>query len=71
VVESSLSKGASYVVYLYGSAKEVLPAEIRDSVNVYEGKATQILRPVGSATQQVNVLIEIQQDSLLSSLSFT
>jgi hypothetical protein len=38
---------------LYGSAKEVLPAEIRDSVNVYEGKATQILRPVGSATQQV------------------
>jgi hypothetical protein len=53
VVESSLSKGASYVVYLYGSAKEVLPAEIRDSVNVYEGKATQILRPVGSATQQV------------------
>jgi hypothetical protein len=50
VVESSLSKGASYVVYLYGSAKEVLPAEIRDSVNVYEGKATQILRPVGSAT---------------------
>ncbi|WJX33331.1 hypothetical protein P8452_21547 [Trifolium repens] len=53
VVESSLSKGASYVVYLYGSAKEVLPAEIRDSVNVYEGKATQILRPVGSATQQI------------------
>ncbi|CAJ2668194.1 unnamed protein product [Trifolium pratense] len=53
VVESSLSKGASYVVYLYGSAKEVLPAEIRGSVNVYEEKATQILRPVGSATQQI------------------
>ncbi|KAK2403774.1 calcium sensing receptor, chloroplastic [Trifolium repens] len=43
VGESSLSKGVSYVVYLYGSVKEVLPAEIKDSVNVYEGKATQIL----------------------------
>nr|XP_012571832.1 calcium sensing receptor, chloroplastic isoform X1 [Cicer arietinum]XP_012571834.1 calcium sensing receptor, chloroplastic isoform X1 [Cicer arietinum] len=52
-VESSLSTGASYVVYLYGSAKEFLPAEIRDSVNVYEDKATQILRPVGSAAQQI------------------
>ncbi|XP_027190438.1 uncharacterized protein [Cicer arietinum] len=52
-VESSLSTGASYVVYLHGSAKEFLPAEIRDSVNVYEDKATHILRPVGSAAQQI------------------
>lgn len=52
-VESSLSSGASYVVYLYGSAKEFLPAEIRDTVNIYEDKAAQVLRPVGSATQQV------------------
>ncbi|XP_027928745.1 calcium sensing receptor, chloroplastic [Vigna unguiculata] len=53
VVESSLTSGASYVVYLYGSAKDLLPAEIRDTVNVYEVKATEILRPVGSATQRI------------------
>jgi len=53
VVESSLTSGASYVVYLYGSAKDLLPAGIRDTVNVYEDKATEILRPVASATQRV------------------
>lgn len=52
-VESSLTSGASYVVYLYGSAKELLPAGIRDTVNVYEDKATEILEPVGPATQKV------------------
>ncbi|CAK8567094.1 unnamed protein product [Lathyrus sativus] len=52
-VESSLSTGASYIVYLYGSAKEFLPAEIRETVGVYEDKATQFLRPVGSGTQQI------------------
>ncbi|XP_027334631.1 calcium sensing receptor, chloroplastic isoform X2 [Abrus precatorius] len=52
-VESSLTSGTSYVVYLYGSAKELLPAGIRDTVNVYEDKATEILRPVGSATQKI------------------
>ncbi|XP_058787146.1 calcium sensing receptor, chloroplastic [Vicia villosa] len=52
-VENSLSTGASYIVYLYGSAKEFLPAEIRDTVGVYEDKATQFLRPVGSGTQQI------------------
>ena len=52
-VESSLSSGASYGVYLYGLAKELLPAEVRDTVNVYEDKAAEILRPIGSASQQV------------------
>lgn len=52
-VESSLTSGASYVVYLYGSAKELLPGEIRDIINVYENKAKEILRPAGSATQKV------------------
>lgn len=75
--ESSLASGASYVVYLYGSAKELLPAGIRDTVNVYEDKATEILRPVGSATQKVTFcsLIEFQSDSysesyLILSLNF-
>lgn len=52
-VESSLISGASYVVYLYGSAKDLLPVGIRDAVNVYESKASQILRPIGSASQEV------------------
>lgn len=54
-IESSLISGASYVVYLYGSAKELLPVGIRDAVNVYESKASQILRPIGSASQEVTI----------------
>lgn len=57
VVESSLTSGASYVIYLYGSAKELLPAGIRDTVNVYEDKATEILRPVGSATERIYMAV--------------
>ncbi|XP_028196357.1 uncharacterized protein LOC114381330 isoform X2 [Glycine soja] len=64
VVESSLTRGASYVVYLYGSAKELLPAGIRDTVNVYEDKATEILRPVGSATQRIYMAVYSLEKSL-------
>lgn len=67
VVESSLTSGASYVVYLYGSAKDLLPAGIRDTVNVYEDKATEILRPVGSATQRVILLNNRSFDKILYS----
>ncbi|KAJ1404611.1 Calcium sensing receptor, chloroplastic [Sesbania bispinosa] len=63
-VESSLASGASYVVYLYGSAKELLPAEIRDTVNVYEDKATEILRPVGPATQKIYMTFYSLEKSL-------
>lgn len=54
-VESSLTSGASYVVYLYGSAKEILPPGIKDVVNTSEAKATEILRPIGSVSQEVTV----------------
>ncbi|KAG4923050.1 hypothetical protein JHK87_048590 [Glycine soja] len=64
VVESSLTSGASYVFYLYGSAKELLPAGIRDTVNVYEDKATEILRPVGSATQRLYMAVYSLEKSL-------
>ncbi|KAL2332604.1 hypothetical protein Fmac_013817 [Flemingia macrophylla] len=64
VVESSLTSGASYVVYLYGSAKELLPAGIRDTVSVYEDKATEILRPVGSATQRIYMAVYSLEKSL-------
>jgi len=71
VVESSLTSGASYVVYLYGSAKELLPAGIRDTVNVYEDKATEILRPVGSATQRVTFYRNIDVSIRYFTLNFT
>lgn len=52
-VESSLTSGASYVVYLYGLAKELLPPGIKGAVNLYEAKAAEILRPIGSSSQEV------------------
>ncbi|CAL1365902.1 unnamed protein product [Linum trigynum] len=52
-VEDSIVKGAYVVVYSYGSAKELLPPEIKDTVNVSEDKAIKILRPIGTAFQQV------------------
>ncbi|KAK7331454.1 hypothetical protein VNO77_25679 [Canavalia gladiata] len=63
-VESSLTSGASFVVYLYGSAKELLPAGIRDTVNTYEDKATEFLRPVGSATQRIYMTFYSLEKSL-------
>ncbi|CAN0923048.1 hypothetical protein LINGRAHAP2_LOCUS33371, partial [Linum grandiflorum] len=53
VVEDSIVKGTYFVVYSYGSAKELLPPEIRDAVNVTEDRVTQILRPVGTTLQEV------------------
>lgn len=72
-VESSLTSGASYVVYLYGSAKELLPAAIRDTVNVYEDKATEILRPIGSASEKVAFyrLMKFSLGTLLESSNLT
>uniref|UniRef100_A0A6N2LTT3 Uncharacterized protein n=1 Tax=Salix viminalis TaxID=40686 RepID=A0A6N2LTT3_SALVM len=35
-VEESITKGASFVVYSYGSAKDLLPPEIRDALNLSE-----------------------------------
>ncbi|CAN0923042.1 Calcium sensing receptor, chloroplastic [Linum grandiflorum] len=57
VVEDSIVKGTYFVVYSYGSAKELLPPEIRDAVNVTEDRVTQILRPVGTTLQEVSTAI--------------
>uniref|UniRef100_A0A7N0TV72 Rhodanese domain-containing protein n=1 Tax=Kalanchoe fedtschenkoi TaxID=63787 RepID=A0A7N0TV72_KALFE len=56
-VEDSLSSGASLVSYSYGSAKVLLPPEIRDALNLSEETALRILVPVGSALQQVSVFV--------------
>ncbi|KAJ6379298.1 hypothetical protein OIU76_016008 [Salix suchowensis] len=64
VVEESLVKGASFVVYSYGSTKELLPPEIRDALNLSEERATKILRPIGATFQQVYIAIEGLEKSL-------
>ncbi|KAJ4834874.1 hypothetical protein Tsubulata_036769 [Turnera subulata] len=56
--ENLIGKGASLVVYSYGSAKELLPIEVRGALNLSEEKATEILRPVSTTFQQVYIAIE-------------
>lgn len=52
-VEKSLASGASYVVYSYGLAKEMLDPEFRDAVNASEETAKKFLAPAVTALQQV------------------
>ena len=52
-VEDSLTNGTSFIVYSYGSTKEMLPPNIRDTLNLSEEKAIELLRPVRTAFQQV------------------
>ena len=53
-VEESIAKGASFVVYSYGSAKDLLPPKITGALNLPEERATEILRPIGTTFQQVH-----------------
>ncbi|KAL4632019.1 hypothetical protein ACB092_04G021700 [Castanea dentata] len=57
-VEDSLTNGTSFIVYSYGSAKESLPPNIRDALNLSEERAIELLRPVRTAFQQVYIAIE-------------
>ncbi|KAM3750126.1 hypothetical protein ACB098_04G013900 [Castanea mollissima] len=57
-VEDSLTNGTSFIVYSYGSAKERLPPNIRDALNLSEERAIELLRPVRTALQQVYIAIE-------------
>lgn len=59
VVEDSLSNGASFVLYSYKSAKELLAPEVRDALNLSEERASEILRPVKVAFQQVFIYFVI------------
>lgn len=52
-LEDSIVNGASFVVYYYGTTKEMLPPEIKAALNLSEERAIEILRPFGSAFQQV------------------
>ncbi|KAF3451065.1 hypothetical protein FNV43_RR07154 [Rhamnella rubrinervis] len=64
VVEDSLTNGASFVIYSYKSAKELLSPEVRVALNSSEEKASEILRPAKVAFQQVYIGIEGLEQSL-------
>ncbi|XP_058094311.1 calcium sensing receptor, chloroplastic isoform X2 [Magnolia sinica] len=57
-VEDSLANAGTFVVYSYGSVKALLPTEVQDVLNLSEERAITVLRPVGTAFQQVYVAIE-------------
>ncbi|KAK1558301.1 hypothetical protein Q3G72_000889 [Acer saccharum] len=63
-LEDSITNGVSFVVYSYSNTKELLPPEIRDALNLSEERAIIILKPVGSAFQQVSVAIDGLERSL-------
>ncbi|KAF6161960.1 hypothetical protein GIB67_002743 [Kingdonia uniflora] len=63
-VEDYLASGTSFVVYYYGNAKDYLPPEARDALNLNEDSTTKILRPVGSAIKQVYSAIEVLETYL-------
>lgn len=58
VAEDSLGSATTSLVYYYGSAKSSLPPNVKDLLNSSEEKANIVLRPVGSALQQVYIIIE-------------
>ncbi|KAK3001907.1 hypothetical protein RJ639_020733 [Escallonia herrerae] len=50
--EDSLLRGATFVVYTYGSVKKLLPLEFQSVLDISEERAMNILRPVRAAFQQ-------------------
>ncbi|KAL0380476.1 UNVERIFIED_CONTAM: hypothetical protein Sangu_0111900 [Sesamum angustifolium] len=64
VVEDSLLVGAKNLGYAYGSAKEFLPQELQDALNLSEASVLKVLIPVGTAFQQVSIAVEGFEESL-------
>ncbi|WMV18877.1 hypothetical protein MTR67_012262 [Solanum verrucosum] len=64
IVEDLVSRGATLVVYSYGSAKEVLPMEVQDLLNVSEERAAKLLTPFGTTLGQGYVALEGLERSL-------
>lgn len=52
-IEDSLINSTSFVVYTYGSVKELFPPEIRNALSSSEQRAAEILSPVKTGFQQV------------------
>lgn len=64
IIEDLVSRGATLVVYSYGSVKEMLPAEVQDVVNVSEERAVKLLTPFGTALGQGYIALEGLEKSL-------
>lgn len=52
-IEDSLERGATYAVSAYGSTKDLLPSEVQNILSLSEDRVTKVLKPVGTALQQV------------------
>ncbi|KGN62371.1 uncharacterized protein LOC101220363 [Cucumis sativus] len=57
-IEDSLINATSFVVYSYGSAKELFPPEIRIALSSSEQKVAEILSPVKTGFQQIYPTVE-------------
>ncbi|EFH52781.1 predicted protein [Arabidopsis lyrata subsp. lyrata] len=57
IAESSVTNGVSFVVYSYGSAKDLFPPDVKSALNSSEDVALKVLSPVGAVLQQVSVAI--------------
>ncbi|GFP97776.1 calcium sensing receptor chloroplastic, partial [Phtheirospermum japonicum] len=58
VVEDSLVEGAKNVGYAYSSAKNFLPPEFREVLNLSEESVAKVLNPAGTAFRQVYMAVE-------------
>ncbi|KAK9146157.1 hypothetical protein Sjap_006060 [Stephania japonica] len=63
-LEYSLESGTRSAVYFYGSAKELLPSEVKEVLSSTEVKTAEILKPVGTAVTQVYVAIKALEANL-------
>ncbi|KAK9082773.1 hypothetical protein Scep_029244 [Stephania cephalantha] len=53
-LEYSLESGTRSAVYFYGSAKDLLPSEVKEVLSSTEVKTAEILKPVGTALTQAS-----------------
>ncbi|CAG7903017.1 unnamed protein product [Brassica rapa] len=55
--ERSVANGVSFAAYSYGSAKELLPPDVKSAINSSEDVALKVLRPLGAVLEQVYAAI--------------
>ncbi|XP_024986915.1 uncharacterized protein LOC112522077 [Cynara cardunculus var. scolymus] len=63
-VEELLTLWTTFVVYVYASAKDMLPPELHNVLNSSEERVFNVLRPFGAAFQQVYTVLEGFETSL-------
>ncbi|XP_052206327.1 uncharacterized protein LOC127810814 [Diospyros lotus] len=57
-IENSLNQGITNCIYAYGSAKNLLPPDAQNVLNLTEERVIKILSPVGTAFQQIYIVLE-------------